>query len=100
MSRDWRTVPESDYLEKADTEYLDFVSCHIKVHGEEDDLQTDNTMVVDSLKDSRRPWTRRFKDYLEVLQPQSGEGQETKFPFYFYEVDNRGEITIGMFLFI
>jgi hypothetical protein len=100
LSQDWRQMNESEYLEKADTDYLDYVSCHIKVHGEESDggsssKDGDYNNVVNRIKDSHRPWTRRFKDYLELLHPQQGGGEQKLSPFYFFEVDNRGDIQIG-----
>lgn len=55
---------------------MDFVSLHIKVHG-------DPNAVA-------RSWTRKLKDYLELMQPASTDNI-----FYFHRKDHRGEISIG-----
>ncbi len=31
VSDDWRQMNPNDFLEKSDTAFMDFVSCHIKV---------------------------------------------------------------------
>lgn len=77
VSQDWRELSVHQLLDKSDTGYHDYISLHIKVHGWDDPIP--------------RSWTRRFKDYLELLQPNSG----SKFPFYFSRRDHRGDITIG-----
>jgi hypothetical protein len=38
-----------------------------------------------------RSWTRRFKEYLELINT----GNSGRFPFYFSRRDHRGDITIG-----
>lgn len=78
VSQDWRTMNPNDFIDKSDTGYLDFVSLHIKVFGL--DLPEPET------------WTRRFKEYLEMLSPTS------KFPFYFCRRDARGDIVMGRHL--
>jgi hypothetical protein len=75
VSKDWRHVDSSRYLGKGDTGYNDFISVHIKVYGLEEP--------------KARTWTRKFKEYLELMSPGG------KFPFYFSRRDPRGEILIG-----
>ena len=51
------------------------MSVHVKVHG---------------LEERRaRTWTRKVKEYFEMLSPQQ------KFPFYFKRLDDRGDVLIG-----
>lgn len=74
-SQDWKTMNPEDYLDKHETGYNDFVSVHVKVHGLED-------LVA-------RSWTRKFKEYVELMNPASD------FPYYFNSRDSRGDIQIG-----
>ena len=74
-SEDWRSMSPDNYLEKHETGYNDFVSIHVKVHGLDD-------LVA-------RSWTRKFKEYVELLNPVSD------FPFYFNSRDQRGDVQIG-----
>eukprot|EP01038_Epipyxis_sp_PR26KG_P010834 gene10834-14544_t len=75
VSKDWTKMDPNDYIEKGDTGYNDYVSVHIKVHG------------LDEPK--ARTWTRKLKEYFELLSPGR------KFPYYFSSRDARGEVTIG-----
>ncbi|CAM9209942.1 unnamed protein product, partial [Ectocarpus fasciculatus] len=67
-------IPDQ-FLDKHETGYNDFVSVHVKVHGLDD-------LVA-------RSWTRKFKEYVELLNPASD------FPYYFNSRDSRGDIQIG-----
>mmetsp|Transcript_17407 Transcript_17407/g.35557 ORF Transcript_17407/g.35557 Transcript_17407/m.35557 type:complete len:708 (+) Transcript_17407:2-2125(+) len=75
ISKDHQKVPEHELLDKHETCYHDYVSCHIKVHG---------------LGDAKaRTWTRKFKEYIELMSP----GQT--FPYHFSRRDERGELQLG-----
>jgi hypothetical protein len=74
-SQDWTKMDSNDFLEKSETGYYDYISLHIKVFGLEEP--------------HARTWTRKFKEYLEVLSPGK------KFPFYFSRRDSRGDVIIG-----
>lgn len=74
-SQDWRSMNPDDFLDKHETGYNDFVSVHVKVHGLDD-------LVA-------RSWTRKFKEYVELMNPASD------FPYYFNSRDSRGDIQIG-----
>ena len=74
-SQDWRTMTPDQFLDKHETGYNDFVSVHVKVHGLDDPVA--------------RSWTRKFKEYVELLNPASD------FPYYFNSRDSRGDIQIG-----
>ena len=52
ISKDWQTLERWEYLEKHETAYFDYVSCHIKVHGLDQKVP--------------RSWTRRLKLLFEV----------------------------------
>eukprot|EP01036_Dinobryon_divergens_P033073 gene33073-42785_t len=75
VPNDWSVLDESYLLDKSDTGYHDYISVHIKVHG------------LDEPK--ARTWTRKVKEYFELLSPQQ------KFPFYFKRLDDRGDVLIG-----
>lgn len=72
VSKDWRTMKMHEFLDKSDTGYFDYVSVHIKVHGE-------------------TSWTMQLKNYFQEMQ---GRGEDS-FPFYFYSRDARGDLTVG-----
>lgn len=74
-SQDWQAMDPLDYLDKSETGYHDYVSLHIKVHGLQEPVA--------------RSWTRKFKEYLELMSPGK------KFPFYFSRRDSRGEVLVG-----
>jgi hypothetical protein len=74
-SIDPRAVHPDDLLDKHETVYNDYISLHIKVHGLTDIVA--------------RSWTRKFKEYLQSLNPQA------PFPFYFTRRDARGDIRCG-----
>lgn len=76
VSQDWEKLETHEYIEKSETGYLDYVTCHIKVHGLEEPVA--------------RSWTRKLKEYFELLSPTG-----KKFPFYFMSRDTRGDIQIG-----
>jgi hypothetical protein len=80
VSQDYRKIPHAFLLDKHETGYNDYVSVHIKVIG------LDDRKAIS--------WTRKFKEYLELMNP-SVDG-EVRFPFYFSRRDARGDITIGM----
>jgi len=61
-------------LDHHETAYHDFVSVHIKVHERDDGTET---------------WTKKLKDYLEMMAPHR------KYPFHFTRRDTRGELQIG-----
>lgn len=75
ISQDWTKLDPSEYIDKSDTGYHDYISVHIKVHG----LQGDQA----------RTWTRKLKEYFELLSPTKA------FPFYYTQRDMRGEVQIG-----
>ncbi len=82
VSQNWRDLSPNDYIDKSETGYNDFLSCHIKIHGLDDPIA--------------KTWTRKFKEYLEMV---SGNVVGTnKFPFFFNHVDQRGDIQIGKLL--
>lgn len=74
-SQDYQAMDPNDYIDKSETGYNDYITVHIKVFGLEDP--------------HARTWTRKLKEYFELLSPGK------KFPFYFNKRDARGEITIG-----
>lgn len=75
VSKDYRTLSESELLDKSDTGYNDYISIHVKVHGLEHPVA--------------RSWTRRLKEYFELMAPGKS------FPFYFTHRDHRGDIVLG-----
>jgi hypothetical protein len=75
QSKDWRNLNPSEYLDKSETGYMDYVSVHIKVHGLNDPVA--------------RTWTRKLKEYFELLSPGK------RFPYYFNRRDARGDISVG-----
>lgn len=75
ISKDWKTLKTDQFLDKSETGYNDFVSCHVKVHGLDEE--------------KARTWTRKLKEYLEMISPGRG------FPLYFHNRDKRGDIQIG-----
>lgn len=75
VNKDYKKMRKCDYLEKHETGYNDFVSCHVKVHGLEDKYA--------------RSWTRKLKEYFELMNPTG------KFPFYFNQRDERGDLHVG-----
>lgn len=75
VSQDWQRMDPNDYLDKSETGYYDYISLHIKVHGLDEP--------------HARTWTRKLKEYLELLSPGK------KFPFYFSRRDGRGDMVIG-----
>jgi hypothetical protein len=79
IGEDWQKLNSHEFLEKHETGFCDFVSVHIKVHGLEDR--------------TAKTWTRKVKEYFELLQGSSAA--EPKFPFFFSQRDLRGEVTIG-----
>lgn len=81
MHQDHRALQPHEYIDKGDTGYNDYVSCHIKVHGLTDPVP--------------KTWTRRFLEYICLLQGQAGVTNNTKFPFYFYRRDPRGDVLMG-----
>ena len=48
INRDHKTMKKSEFLDKHETGYNDYVSCHVKVHGLEDAVA--------------RSWTRKLKE--------------------------------------
>ncbi|KAJ8599242.1 hypothetical protein CTAYLR_006216 [Chrysophaeum taylorii] len=60
----------SNWLDKDETAYHDFVSVHIKVQGS-------------------KTWTRKLKDYLEMMAPARA------YPFHFTRRDDRGDLLLG-----
>lgn len=88
ISKDYQKMERHEYLDKSETGYHDYISCHIKVHG-----LTDATA---------KTWTRKLKEYFEyvsgggvVATSKNGELVKSSFPFYFTKRDNRGDLTIG-----
>jgi hypothetical protein len=75
VSQDWTTMDPNEYLDKSDTGFFDYISLHVKVHGLDEPTP--------------RTWTRRLKEYIELMSPGR------KFPFYFQRRDQRGEIQMG-----
>ncbi|KAJ1433380.1 hypothetical protein B484DRAFT_394488, partial [Ochromonadaceae sp. CCMP2298] len=75
VSRDYTSMDPLEYLDKSETGYCDFVSVHIKVHGLEEP--------------HARTWTRKLKEYFELMSPSSA------FPFYFSQRDARGDVLVG-----
>ena len=71
ISKDWRRMKEYELLEKHETAFSDYVSVHIKVSK------------------SATSWTKRLKDYIEMLAPGGS------FPYYFTSRDERGDIQVG-----
>ena len=53
FKQDYRTLEEWQMLDKHETCYHDYVSCHIKVHGLTDAKAT--------------TWTRKLKEYIELM---------------------------------
>ena len=79
ISQNWKDLNPNDYIDKSETCYNDYISCHIKIHGMEDPIA--------------KTWTRKFKEYLEVV---SGNVKGTNnFPFFFNSIDHRGDVQIG-----
>uniref|UniRef100_A0A7R9U452 Ferric reductase NAD binding domain-containing protein n=1 Tax=Pinguiococcus pyrenoidosus TaxID=172671 RepID=A0A7R9U452_9STRA len=64
-----------DLLDKHEVAYNDFVSVHIKVH-----------------QANPNSWTRKLKDYIELLNPGGS------FPYYFTQRNERGEVEVGRLL--
>ncbi|RYH29171.1 hypothetical protein EON65_09455 [archaeon] len=75
ISQDYTTMDPNEYLDRSETGFFDYISLHIKVHGLDEAYA--------------RSWTRKLKEYFELLSPSR------KFPFYFYRRDERGEIQMG-----
>ena len=75
VSKDWRKLPSDQLLEKSDTDFMDYLSVHIKVHGLGD---------VEA-----RSWTRKLKEYFELMNPSS------PFPYYYSHRTERGDIKVG-----
>ena len=83
VSQDWRKEQINNphgLLDKSETGYFDYVSVHIKVHGL--DTPTAHT------------WTRKLKEYFEMLCPPRGGAVEA-FPMHFIQRDNRGDLVLG-----
>lgn len=78
-SEDYRNIPPEFLLEKSETGYNDYVSLHIKVIGLDDPVAVS--------------WTRKLKEYFELMNPSDGDAP--RFPFYFKKRDARGDIIIG-----
>ena len=75
LMKDAKTLEPWQLLDKHETCFHDYVSCHIKVHG---------------LADPKaRTWTRKFKEYVELMCP----GQT--YPYHFSRRDERGELQLG-----
>ena len=84
VSRDWRSMDPLDYLEQSETDYNDYLSCHIRVHGL-DDLEA-------------KSWTRKLKEYFEVLAGgggAAGDREKSVFPVFFSRREARGEVLMG-----
>lgn len=75
VSEDWQSMDPNEYMDKSETGFFDYVTVHVKVHGLEEAVA--------------RSWTRKLKEYFELMSPGS------KFPFYFFRRDQRGEIAMG-----
>ena len=79
ISTNYQDILPSDYIDKSETGYNDYISCHIKIHGLDDPVA--------------KTWTRKFKEYLEVC---AGHMPGTnQFPLFFNSIDHRGDIQIG-----
>lgn len=81
VSRDWREMTREEYLEKGETDYHDYISVHIRVHGLEDA--------------EAKSWTRRLKEYFELIAAAAGH---KKFPFFFTRREPRGDVFMGRLL--
>ena len=93
VSRNWREMTRDEYLEKGETDYHDYLSVHIRVHGLDDEVA--------------KSWTRRLKEYFELLAAASPEapsavaaaaGKSGKFPFFFTRREPRGDVLMGRLL--
>ena len=71
VSVDPASATPEHLLDVHETAHHDFVSVHIKVHGLDSQLPT--------------TWTRKFKEYLEMMAP----GKD--YPFHLLRRDDRGE---------
>lgn len=93
VSRNWQDMAREEYLEKSETEYHDYLSVHIRVHGlDGPDAKT---------------WTRRLKEYFELMAAVGGPSESaggkhlesgkapSKFPFFFTHREPRGDILMG-----
>lgn len=78
ITQDYKSVSQDDYLDKHETIFLDYISCHIKVHGLDDE--------------EAKTWTRKVKEYFELLL---GATREAQFPLFFVNRDARGEQSVG-----
>jgi hypothetical protein len=79
VSQNWKDLNPNEYIDKSETGWNDYISCHIKIHGL-DDLHA-------------KTWTRKFKEYLEQV---SGNVVGTNnFPFFFNRIDHRGDVQLG-----
>jgi hypothetical protein len=79
ISTNWKDLDPNDYIDKYDTGYNDYISCHIKIHGLDDPVA--------------KTWTRKFKEYLETC---AGNAPGTNnFPLFFKSKDHRNDIQIG-----
>ncbi|GMI05932.1 hypothetical protein TrVE_jg417 [Triparma verrucosa] len=75
VGKDYTKMRPSQFLDKHETGYNDYVSVHIKVHGlEHKEAQT---------------WTRKLKEYFELMNPKDS------FPFYLTHRDERGDMIVG-----
>jgi len=83
VSQDYTKIPHEFLIEKSETGYHDYISLHIKVHG------------LDEPK--AKSWTRKLKEYFELMNPgDTADGRsQGKFPFYFTRRDPRGDILLG-----
>jgi hypothetical protein len=79
VSKDHKTMKSSEFLDKHEIGYNDFVSCHIKVHG----------MNVKDAPGVQLSWTRRLKEYME------SNTKTGKFPVFFNHTDERGDVVVG-----
>ena len=79
ISQNWKDMNPSDYIDKSETGYNDYLSCHIKIHGLDDPVA--------------KSWTRKFKEYLEVCS--GNVPGANNFPLFFKGIDHRGDIQIG-----
>ena len=77
VSQDYKTMDPDEYLDQSETDYNDFLSCHIRVHG------------LDALE--AKSWTRKLKEYFEVM---SGGGDNV-FPCFFSRREQRGDVLMG-----
>ncbi len=79
ISQNWKEINSSDYIDKSETGYNDYISCHIKIHGLDDPVA--------------KTWTRKFKEYIETC---AGHMPGTNnFPIFFNSIDHRGDTQIG-----